>query len=84
MSIESARLEPSVQRMRTTQAVLRNGSVRLYPANHRYAWPAELDLMGILAGLVREGRWQDWEKRPFNDDSRTHVSLYRRQPTSER
>lgn len=78
MSIESARLEPAEQRMRTTQAVFRNGSVRLYPANHRYAWPAELDLMAQLAGLARESRWQDWEGRPFDDDSRAHVTVYRR------
>ncbi|HWR85444.1 MAG TPA: class I SAM-dependent methyltransferase, partial [Rhodoglobus sp.] len=77
MSIESARLEPATQMMRTTQAVLRNGSVRLYHANHRYAWPAELDLMARLAGLRLEQRWADWTKAPFRDDSMTHVSVYR-------
>lgn len=77
MSIESAQLEPATQMMRTTQAVLRNGSVRLYHANHRYAWPAELDLMARLAGLQLEQRWADWTKAPFAEDSRTHVSVYR-------
>jgi SAM-dependent methyltransferase len=77
MSIESAQLEPATQMMRTTQAVLRNGSVRLYHANHRYAFPAELDLMARLAGLELEQRWADWTKAPFGDDSRTHVSVYR-------
>jgi SAM-dependent methyltransferase len=77
MSIESAQLEPAEQRMRTTQAVLRNGSVRLYPANHRYAWPAELDLMAQLAGLEREVRWSTWSRDPFDDDSRNHITVYR-------
>lgn len=78
VSIESAELEPAEQRMRTTQAVFRNGSVRLYPANHRYAWPAELDLMARLAGLDREARWADWRRRPFDDHSTTHVTVYQR------
>lgn len=77
MSIESVALEPSAQRMRTTQAVFRDGSVRLYPANHRYAWPSELDLMARLAGLDLEVRVADWQRAPFGDESRTHVSVYR-------
>jgi SAM-dependent methyltransferase len=44
-------LDPVHQMMRTTQSVMRNGSVRLHPANHRYAWPAELDLMAQLTVL---------------------------------
>jgi len=80
VSIESAELEPAEQRMRTTQAVFRNGSVRLYPANHRYAWPSELDLMARLAGLEREDRWADWHRRPFDDHSTTHVTVYRCPP----
>jgi SAM-dependent methyltransferase len=78
VSIESARLEPAEQRMRTTQVVLRNGSVRLYPANHRYAWPAELDLMARLAGMQRVARWSDWTRAEFGDESRSHVTVYQR------
>lgn len=77
MSIESVVLEPSSQRMRTTQAVFRDGSVRLYPANHRYAWPAELDLMAQLAGFELLERHADWRGTVFDDDSDTHVSTYR-------
>ena len=84
MSIESLELDPVDQMMRTTQAVLRNGSVRLYPANHRYAWPAELDLMAELAGLVREQRWADWRRRPFESESRAHVTVYRKSDDKEK
>ncbi|MBW3574799.1 MAG: class I SAM-dependent methyltransferase [Actinobacteria bacterium] len=77
MSIETAELDPVAQMMRTTQAVFSNGSVRVYPANHRYAWPAELDLMAQLAGLGTEARWSDWHRSPFSADSQTHVSVYR-------
>jgi hypothetical protein len=77
MSIESAELDQVDQMMRTTQAVFTNGTVQLYPANHRYAWPSELDLMAQLAGLRREVRWADWNRSPFTADSRAHVSVYR-------
>ena len=77
LSIETAELDPVTQTMRTTQAVFSDGSVRLFPANHRYAWPAELDLMAQMAGFQREERWADWLGSPFTADSRAHVSVYR-------
>lgn len=77
VSIETVELDPVEQMMRTTQVVFSNGSVRLYPADHRYAWPAELDLMAELAGLRREHRWADWARTPFTGESRAHVTVYR-------
>ena len=76
ISLEVARLDPVDQVMSTTQAVLGAGGVRLYPANHRYAWPAELDLMARLAGLRREARWADWRRAEFRAESTAHVSVY--------
>jgi SAM-dependent methyltransferase len=78
ISIEVAELDPVRQMMRTTQSVLRNGSVRLYPANHRYAWPTELDLMAQLAALRYVERWENWAGAPFTAESRNHVSVYER------
>lgn len=78
VSIETVELDPVEQIMRTTQAVFTDGSVRLYPADHRYAWPAELDLMAQMAGLRKEERWADWSGSPFTADSRAHVTVYRR------
>ena len=77
ISIETAELDPVTQTMRTTQAVFSEGSVRLYPANHRYAWPAELDLMAQLSGMHREERWADWTCSPFTADSQAHITVYR-------
>ncbi|MBB2912613.1 SAM-dependent methyltransferase [Streptosporangium becharense] len=74
---EAARLSTADQMMYTTKIRMTAGGLRLLPANHRYAWPAELDLMARLAGLEREHRWSDWTGTPFTDDSRTHVSVYR-------
>ena len=65
--------------MNTTKLRIDGAGVRLLPANHRYAWPAELDLMARLAGMRLEHRWQDWNETPFTDDSGTHVSVYQRE-----
>ncbi|GAA3467889.1 class I SAM-dependent DNA methyltransferase [Nonomuraea roseola] len=74
---EAARLSPAEQFMHTTKVRLTAEGVRLLPANHRYAWPAELDLMARLAGMEREHRWSDWNGSAFGDDSRAHVTVYR-------
>jgi SAM-dependent methyltransferase len=77
VSLDVAELDPVEQRARTTQVSLRDGHLRLHPANHRYAWPAELDLMARLGGMAREHRWSDWARSPFTAWSLTHVSVYR-------
>ncbi|AUS77497.1 class I SAM-dependent methyltransferase [Actinoalloteichus sp. AHMU CJ021] len=53
---------------------------RLARSPHRYVWPAELDLMGQLAGFDLENRWADWSGAEFTSDSRSHVSVYRLPP----
>jgi SAM-dependent methyltransferase len=44
---------------------------------HRYIWPAELDLMGQLAGFELEHRWADFSGAVFTAESPSHVSVYR-------
>jgi SAM-dependent methyltransferase len=51
---------------------------RLGRSPHRYIWPAELDLMGQLAGFALERRDADWRGTPFTAESPSHVSVYRR------
>lgn len=53
------------------------GSARLWRSSHRYIWPAELDLMGKLAGFELESRHADWTGSEFTAESRSHVSVYR-------
>lgn len=50
---------------------------RLARSPHRYIWPAELDLMGQLAGFELESRHADWSGTDFTADSGSHVSVYR-------
>ncbi len=53
------------------------GEARVLRTEHRYVWPAELDLMAELAGFVLESRHADWTGTPFTADSPSHVSVYR-------
>jgi SAM-dependent methyltransferase len=53
---------------------------RLFRSPHRYIWPAELDLMGQLAGFELETRHADWAGAEFTAESRSHVSVYRLLP----
>jgi len=60
---------------------LEDGSTVVLPVTVRYAWPAEMDLMGRLAGLVLEDRWGWYDRRPFTERSGQHVSVYRKART---
>ncbi|MFE0703169.1 class I SAM-dependent DNA methyltransferase [Streptomyces sp. NPDC058872] len=55
-----------------------DGRYRRDASRHRYAWPAELDLMARIAGLEKERRVADWHGAPFAQDSPKHVSVWRK------
>ncbi len=55
-----------------------DGRYRRGASRHRYAWPAELDLMARIAGLEPERRVADWDGAPFTDDSGKHISVWRK------
>ena len=60
---------------------IREGSAQIFLSHHRYAWPAELDLMARMAGMELVERWQDWRRSPFTATSTDHISVWRK-PTS--
>jgi SAM-dependent methyltransferase len=67
------------QVLSTRQIVIsESGDTRSFPIVHRYAWPAEMDLMARLADMTLEERWGDWHRRPFDASSTNHVSIWRR------
>jgi hypothetical protein len=70
--------DPVTQTIRSSHIVLSDGEVRLYPIYARYAWPAELDAMALLAGLTLVHRYGEYDRRPFDAASARHVSVYRR------
>jgi hypothetical protein len=47
-----------------------------WPAQMRYAYPPELDLMARLAGLRLRECWSNWKREPFTSESGQHISIY--------
>jgi len=64
------------QVIRTQQLSFGPDGLTLRPNTLRYVWPSELDVMCLLAGLRRVGRWSDWNRSPFTATSTAHVSAY--------
>jgi SAM-dependent methyltransferase len=80
--IDVARHDPVEQRVDSSHVVITESGVRLYPVALRYSWPAELDAMAMVAGLVPAFRYGGYDRRPFDASSTHHVSIYRRPPSN--
>jgi hypothetical protein len=57
-----------------------DGRLETFSSPHRYVWPSELDLMAQLAGLTLRERWDNWHRAPFTSLSRSHVSVWEKNP----
>jgi SAM-dependent methyltransferase len=68
------------QRLTSHHYWVRDGAGATFQSEHRYAWPAELDLMAQLAGLTLRERWADWGRQPFTGESRKHISVWEKPP----
>jgi SAM-dependent methyltransferase len=53
-----------------------DGALKAMSIPFRYVWPSELDLMAELAGMKLRERWEWWNKKPFTNDSGSHVSVW--------
>jgi hypothetical protein len=73
-----ARHLPAEQRVQGQHVSLSEDGVRLYPVYLRYAYPSELDLMAILAGLRLRERFDGWGGKPFMGQTQSCVSVYGR------
>ena len=81
--LETVRLDVSThdsmrQLVDFRHVLVSEGGIEVYPAQLRYIWPSEMDLMARLAGLRLRERWSDWRRRPFTSKSEWHVSVYER------
>jgi SAM-dependent methyltransferase len=72
--------DPAEQRYSSHYLVVHGGTARHVRVAFRYAWPSELDLMARLAGLRLRERTGTWRGEPFTSSSRSHVSVYERDP----
>jgi len=66
------------QRLTSHHQWVKDGEATTFSSTHRYAWPAEYDLMARIAGLKLVKRWADWERSPFTAESSSHVSVWQK------
>jgi SAM-dependent methyltransferase len=66
------------QRCSSHHTYVEEGRLTRFVSDHRYVWPAELDLMAELAGLRLVERWGGWRREPFSADSMDHISVWRK------
>lgn len=64
------------QRLISRHYRVHDGRAHAFLSPHRYAWPAEYDLMARLAGMTLSQRWADWNRQPFTSESTSHVSVW--------
>ena len=79
VQMEASRHDINTQRVSSRLIRIRDGQVRIYPIEIRYAWPSELDLMARLEGMELKERWSSWDRRRFGPGSGMHISVYQRQ-----
>lgn len=66
------------QRLTSLHYWVREGEAATFSSTHRWAWPAEYDLMARIAGMSLESRWGGWGREPFTAESSSHVSVWRK------
>jgi SAM-dependent methyltransferase len=74
--LDASRHDPVEQRIDSSHILITSDGARLFPVALRYAWPAELDAMAMVAGLHLVNRWADYARSPFTATSTRHVSVY--------
>ncbi|MCU1387975.1 MAG: class SAM-dependent methyltransferase [Ilumatobacteraceae bacterium] len=57
---------------------INDGCAQTFNSAHRYAWPAELDLMAQLAWMSLTQRWSNWHREPFTSSCTSHVSVWQK------
>lgn len=71
-------IDVSTQQGASHHYLIRGDRFALFESPFRYVWPAELDLMARIAGLALRERWNDWDRSPFTNESRKHISVWER------
>ncbi len=76
VTLDVCTYDPVTQILDENHVRIATDGIRFGPISCRLAWPAELDLMARLAGLVLADRWGGWHQQPYTGRD-MHVSIYR-------
>ncbi|WP_027163627.1 class I SAM-dependent methyltransferase [Mesorhizobium sp. WSM1293] len=70
--------DPVNQNLTSTILWFSGASVSRLPQRVRYVYHQELDTMAECVGLQLAERWGDWARGAFTNESKSHISVYRR------
>jgi SAM-dependent methyltransferase len=71
-------IDVATQQLVSHHYFINGDRVSRFDTPQRYIWPAELDLMARIARLQLRERWTDWQRTPFTNESRSHISVWER------
>ena len=77
--LSASRANANDQILEQRTIYITNRGIKLLTSRLRFALPAELDLMGRLAGLEMVERWSGWKRQPFLSESNWQIAVYRPQ-----
>lgn len=69
-------VDRQTQRIRFQEVTMRPTGIDFLPAEERYCWPSELDLMARIADLRLEQRYASYSRAPITNNSAQHISVY--------
>ena len=74
----ASRLDHVDQTISGQHIEIRESGIRLRPWFLHYLHPEQIDEMAAAAGMPLEQRFSGWHREEFDENSETHVSVYRR------
>lgn len=74
--LDVARYDPVTQLLEENHVRLSTQGITMAPIVCRLITPGEMDLMARIAGMRLIQRFANWQRTPFDKDSKAHVSVY--------
>jgi SAM-dependent methyltransferase len=76
VGLDVARYDPVTQLLEENHVQLTSEGIKMSPIVCRLINPGEMDLMARIAGLRLIKRFANWQRTPFDINSKAHVSVY--------
>lgn len=77
MHVMAGRHDAGAQYIRLRHMFFGEGGIQTLPADVRYIWPSELQLMGRLAGFEVEATYGDWDRSTYSSESPCFIVVFR-------
>lgn len=76
VGLDVARYDPTTQLLEENHIEITSQGVTMSPIVCRLITPGEMDLMARIAGMRLVQRFANWQRTPFDINSKAHVSVY--------